>query len=675
MGQLCGLLRRHRASSIPASPIHERSLSTRGSGAAQISEGDLSQTLVVNEELCEPCRQFFSGRKELLSGDGGGQYHRSFPLSDLSQTCKFCRLLQESIQHEKMTQFGDTIKDIESICIGIKPSSTKTNIRLSLNCSMGYYLHHVNIDMMLAENTVDELDRMRYLGNDMSNTASSSTSSDLSLGLIKAWLRNRHGNHSICSASHTSPRSLPTRLLEIGNNKVLLRSSTGLSPETCYVTLSHCWGGLAITCLTKSCFSAFTEVFFPIDQLTPTFTQAISFCEKLGIRYIWIDSLCIVQDSYEDWLTESNRMWQVYSNSYCNLAATASTDGHGGLFRQRDPDSLFQCKVHVEWDGFASGDYYCSYQYEWNKEVEKAPLNKRGWVLQERLLAPRVLHFGDQQLYWECKEFAASKTQHGGLSKEMIGTTLKQGWHLLRTQMGTDSADRCYSAWEYSISHYSNCGLSKSFDKLMALSGLARRLHNCLEERDTYLASLWRSQLPRSLLWRNSGNIKLENLGTRLMDYRAPSWSWASLSNVVKFPNFIQPSHGDPIYEEATPLVEVLEAMTTPAGDPKHCSPFGLVADGMIRLRGRLFRVCINLESRGRDGVNPLRISAGKHGHFNHPGFHCMHDDICSESSTYRGWTVSLDEKFTQAGTPICLLHAIFPPPSPKPPSSRRQDD
>ena len=212
MGQLCGLLRRHRASSIPASPIHERSLSTRGSGAAQISEGDLSQTLVVNEELCEPCRQFFSGRKELLSGDGGGQYHRSSPLSDLSQTCKFCRLLQESIQHEKMTQFGDTIKDIESLCIGIKPSSTKTNIRLSLNCSMGYYLHHVNIDMMLAKNTVDELDRMRYLGNDMSNTASSSTSSDQSLGLIKAWLRNCHGNHSICSASHTSPRSLPTRL-------------------------------------------------------------------------------------------------------------------------------------------------------------------------------------------------------------------------------------------------------------------------------------------------------------------------------------------------------------------------------------------------------------------------------------------------------------------------------
>jgi hypothetical protein len=312
----------------------------------------------------------------------------------------------------------------------------------------------------------------------------------------------------------------------------------------------------------------------------------------------------------------------------------------------------------VEWDGLASGDYYCSYLYEWNKEVENAPLNKRGWVLQERLLAPRVLHFGAQQLYWECKEFAASETQPGGLSKEMTGTTLKEGWHLLRTKIGTDGVDRCYSAWEYSIAHYSNCGLSKSSDKLIALSGLARRLHNCLEEKDTYLAGLWRSQLPRTLLWRNSRAKKLENLSTRLTDYRAPSWPWASLSTGVVFPNFVHLKYGDPIYEEATPLVEVLEAMTTPAGNPEHCSPFGLIAGGMIRLRGRLFRVSINLESRDR--VNPLRIYVGEHGHVNHLGFPCMHYSMRTESLTYQTWMVSLDEKITQTETPTLNVYCML---------------
>jgi Heterokaryon incompatibility protein (HET) len=117
---------------------------------------------------------------------------------------------------------------------------------------------------------------------------------------------------------------------------IVLRDGDSLSSTTKYVTLSHCWGELEITKLTQISHFTFSNVSIPLMALPLTFQQVISVTKTLGIDYIWMESLCVIQDSYEDWLRESSQMWEVYCNSYCNLAATASFNGRGGLFRTHD---------------------------------------------------------------------------------------------------------------------------------------------------------------------------------------------------------------------------------------------------------------------------------------------------------------------------------------------------
>jgi hypothetical protein len=108
-------------------------------------------------------------------------------------------------------------------------------------------------------------------------------------------------------------------------------------------------------------------------------------------------------------------MWEIYTYSFLNLAATASSDGTGGLFRVRDPLSAKLLKAKATWTGLQPGDYYCLDYFDWNREIDESPLIARAWVMQERLLAPRVLHFGRDQLYWECAVFDASETFPEGL--------------------------------------------------------------------------------------------------------------------------------------------------------------------------------------------------------------------------------------------------------------------
>jgi hypothetical protein len=87
-------------------------------------------------------------------------------------------------------------------------------------------------------------------------------------------------------------------------------------------------------------------------------------------------------------------MWEVYNNAYCIIAATASSDGAGGLFRTRNPLATLPCKVEAACDGLPVGKYYCVDDYQLSREVRDSPLNLRGWVLQEWALSRRILHFG-----------------------------------------------------------------------------------------------------------------------------------------------------------------------------------------------------------------------------------------------------------------------------------------
>ncbi|KAK0652382.1 heterokaryon incompatibility protein-domain-containing protein, partial [Cercophora newfieldiana] len=187
-----------------------------------------------------------------------------------------------------------------------------------------------------------------------------------------------------------------------------------------YATLSHCWGSLQITRLLTTNQEIFKKG-IQVDTLQPTFQHAIRVVRLLGLRYIWIDSLCIVQDSVIDWETESARMGKVYRHASINIAAASSLDARGGL------------------------------------SVGHEPLNLRGWVLQERLLSARTVHFTKSEIVWHCLE-----------------------------DLGSESVP-------------DQCGLTKEMDKLVAIFGIAADLEQLTG--DQCLAGLWRSQMPSCLLW------------------------------------------------------------------------------------------------------------------------------------------------------------------------------
>ena len=293
----------------------------------------------------------------------------------------------------------------------------------------------------------------------------------------------------------------------------------------------------------------------PVAILSKTFQDALIAARSyLGVRYIWIDSLCTIQDDPQDWRAESVTMQDVYSHSFYNLSATATSSGVHGLFPPRDLDRVCPCQIETHWEGRDPETYIPIPKRFWDEQLDYPPLSGRGWVFQERYVAPKILHFGSDQLLWECCELNASEAYPRGIPEITCGTKselhhtlevpadaqsygnptmLQKSLELLGRRRsskkdyideesisivkgliaqsnrlglpniiyGTQSLlKNCMSApvplkpsedyknWQRVVEGYSSCKLTKEEDKLIALSGIARRFHSALGSE--YLAGL-----------------------------------------------------------------------------------------------------------------------------------------------------------------------------------------
>jgi hypothetical protein len=279
-----------------------------------------------------------------------------------------------------------------------------------------------------------------------------------------------------------------------------------------YLALSHIWGKSQFTKLTASNFQDLQESISPSD-LSQTFHDAIIVARRLGVRYLWIDSLCIVQDSPEDWQIESSMMNLVYKNSLCTLAASEATEPHHGLFKNRDTSSLSPFKIFFTPED-QSKSYYCFYDW-WPDVCDTKPLSQRGWVVQERLLSPRTIHFATP-VFWECRELIACETYPNGLDRRRMTATEKI-WSTIPI-----APQHTLKWWNDVVNTFQTGALTRPEDKLVAISGVAKALQPVFQ--DEYLAGIWRKQLLPGLLWTVDKDVNGEDRDVvRVVPYRGRS--------------------------------------------------------------------------------------------------------------------------------------------------------
>jgi hypothetical protein len=207
---------------------------------------------------------------------------------------------------------------------------------------------------------------------------------------------------------------MPTRVIDVGDGHTAHLVLTGKIRQVAhYVALSHCWGQLKKEETIKWCTTTHNEKDrrakgFPVTELPPTFQDAITVTRQLDLRYLWIDSLCIIQDDSGDWATESQKMEGVFKNAYCTIAATSAENSIQGFLNRPEGKDL----QYVMFPECSHGKLYIrtSVVDDFDGDVIKGVLNKRAWVLQERALSRRTIHITKRQTYWECGGGVRSET-------------------------------------------------------------------------------------------------------------------------------------------------------------------------------------------------------------------------------------------------------------------------
>lgn len=406
-----------------------------------------------------------------------------------------------------------------------------------------------------------------------------------------------------CSLRTRSPESLvplPTRVVDVSIGDWLqhpkLVIANGQSGK--YVALSHCWGKEPIITTTRETLGRHIEA-IGWNNLSRTFQDAIVVTRNLGIQFLWIDSLCIVQNDPADWERESATMAEVYMNAFVTIAASCARDGAAG-FLHRPVRPSVKLKYHDQ-NGAEAGIVFIHNKplKTFGEGVIAAPLNKRGWVLQERILSPRILYFAEDQTHWECQQLCESESgmdasnevgaDREGLksSSNLGGTSL--GPHLpqeivaqRRPRYADDGSMSLYWDWYDMVKDYTRREFTKCDDKLPALSGLAANFSR--RTGDSYVAGLWANHMPYGLLWSAAHNPTAKNLSSP-KEYRAPTWSWASLDGHISFkgPDFFN----DPVVK-----AENLNFQTTPAGSDPH----GKVVSGSLTMTARLKEINTKFE-------------------------------------------------------------------------------
>jgi hypothetical protein len=352
----------------------------------------------------------------------------------------------------------------------------------------------------------------------------------------RIWLHHCLQNHPLCGSPNTYV-SLPTRLVAVGSptrNPYL--HITKPDERSSYLALSYCWGeGESLKTTNDTLDKLRTG--FVLESLPKTCQDALVVARKLGVQYIWIDRLCIIQDNTADWVQESASMHLVYAHALLTLAALSSRGGDEGLYtyNRADPFRTPNAVSEVELSSGRKGTVAAKRDggestlgfIHW---ADPASLESRLWTLQEVALSRRVLWFASGELAWSCKEATAcecepqpASTYRDKLPSHVISNLAPDSQH------GTEE---WLPIWYNYIEEAVQRRVKVKTDRLPAVAGMASAMKHHFG--GSYFAGHWEIDIEKSLLWkiRNEKDFRYKDTA-RLppMDqYYAPSWSWASVS-------------------------------------------------------------------------------------------------------------------------------------------------
>jgi hypothetical protein len=381
------------------------------------------------------------------------------------------------------------------------------------------------------------------------------------------------------AAQDTDHGFLPTRLLDIGEtgtpNPRLVSTSKETGPIS-YCALSYCWGALPQLTTTKSTFQQYSLQGIPLQELTKVFTDAIEVCHTFGIRHLWIDALCIIQDDPSDWERETTMMHRVYRNSYFTICALSSDSTHISFLQRKQHrldlnflsllDSEISGKLTLEFQGLAH-ERFAPYVYRYNL-FEDTTWSTRGWTFQEDEMSKTALYFTNSQLFLRTgNQYFAED----GWSSTSYSFALR-----IRPTL---------SNWYGKIFRFRKKKFANAEDVFPSLSGIVREYISYHD--DIYVAGHWKRDFLRGLLW-HSITYKLEEGRETLLRnlsfpprYIAPSWSYLSRTEPgehgINFHQVLREGH-------FRSMVKDMDAWTTPAGQ----DPYGRILAGMAHIRGKV---------------------------------------------------------------------------------------
>jgi hypothetical protein len=307
----------------------------------------------------------------------------------------------------------------------------------------------------------------------------------------------------------------------VSKDGIRIRNSTDFGPRPKYFALSHCWGLKPIIRLLSISIDQYYEK-VDFAALSKTFQDAVTVTRKLGFSLLWIDSLCIIQDSPEDWARESAIMGDVYRNSVLTISALSARDGSEGCFVRRNPLCYRPCRIGEDGEATVYIHGGGLRTREWGDlsaggvAVEVGTLHTRAWVFQERVLSPRTLHFGRRSIAWQCLEQEATEpepkgTFGSGQDPYAIRRHKRDFWMLENLRLNgiiePEDLERFRAQWIRLRRAYTSTFITYSKDRLTAMQGLISTIQTRTGLRS--VAGLWKEILREDLLWYSSARPEI----------------------------------------------------------------------------------------------------------------------------------------------------------------------